>query len=57
MTKLSVQDIDTKHNMIYIKAAKGRKDRYAVLSEVALRVLLEYWKAYQPKNWLFPGLK
>lgn len=34
-----------------------RKDRYTVLSEVALRVLWEYWKAYQPKDWLFPGSK
>ncbi|KUK55985.1 MAG: Integrase family protein [Atribacteria bacterium 34_128] len=41
--------------MIHIKAAKGRKDRYTVLSEVALEVLREYWKGYQPKNWLFPG--
>ncbi|GAI45899.1 unnamed protein product, partial [marine sediment metagenome] len=55
VVKLRVQDIDTKRNMIHIKAAKGRKDRYTVLSEVALKVLREYWKAYQPKNWLFPG--
>jgi hypothetical protein len=57
VVKLIVQDIDTKRNMIHIKAAKGRKDRYTVLSEAALRVLREYWKAYQPKNWLFPGSK
>ncbi|GFP37735.1 hypothetical protein HKBW3S44_01412 [Candidatus Hakubella thermalkaliphila] len=30
--RLRPQDIDTKRNMIYIKAAKGRKDRYTVLS-------------------------
>jgi site-specific recombinase XerD len=57
VVKLRVQDIDTKRNMIHIKGAKGRKDRYTVLSEVALRVLREYWKVYQPKNWLFPGPK
>ena len=57
VVKLKLQDIDTKRNMIHIKAAKGRKDRYTVLSEVALRVLREYWKGYQPKNWLFPGPK
>lgn len=55
VVKLKVQDIDAKRNMIHIKAAKGQKDRYTVLSEVALRVLREYWKVYQPKNWLFPG--
>jgi len=53
--KLKTEHIDTKRNMIHIKAAKGRKERYTVLSEVALRVLREYWKAYQPKNWLFIG--
>ena len=57
VVKLRVQDIDTERKMIFIKAAKGRKDRYTVLSEVALRVLREYWKAYQPKNWLFPGAR
>jgi len=55
VVKLRLHDIDTKRNMIHIKAAKGRKDRYTVLSEVALRVLREYWKVYQPKNWLFQG--
>ena len=39
VVKLRVQDIDTKRNMIHIKAAKGQKDRYTVLSEVALRLL------------------
>lgn len=53
--KLKTEHIDTKRNMIHIKAAKGRKERYTVLSEVALRVLREYWKTYQPKNWLFIG--
>ena len=57
VVKLRVQDIDTKRNMIHIKEAKGRKDRYTVLSEVILKVLREYWQAYQPKNWLFPSPK
>jgi len=36
---------------------EGRKDRYTVLSEVALEVLGEYGKVYQPKDWLLPGPK
>ena len=55
VVKLRVEDIDTKRNMIHIKVAKGQKDRYTVLSEVALEVLREYWRVYQPNNWLFPG--
>jgi site-specific recombinase XerD len=30
VVKLRGQDIDTKHNMLHIKEAKGRKDRYTV---------------------------
>jgi site-specific recombinase XerD len=53
VVKLRVQDTDTKRSMIHIKAAKSRKDRYTVLSEVALEVLREYWKVYQPKTGFF----
>ncbi len=57
VVRLKVQDIDAKRNMIHIKGAKGRKDRYTILSKVALEVLREYWRVYQPKDWLFPGPK
>jgi len=57
VVKLRVEDIDTKRNMIHIRAGKGRKDRYTVLSKVALEVLKEYWRVYQPRIWLFPGSK
>ena len=36
---------------------RGQKDRYTVLSKVALEILHEYWKIYRPKKWLFPGPK
>ncbi len=31
------------------------KDRYALLSDVALQTLREYWKKEKPKKWLFPS--
>ena len=34
---------------------KGRKDRYAMLSEHLLHLLRTYWKASRPQGWLFPG--
>lgn len=37
--------------------AKGRKDRYTMLSETALNVLREYLGQYKPKNWLFEGAR
>ncbi|MGA9350078.1 MAG: tyrosine-type recombinase/integrase, partial [Anaerolineae bacterium] len=36
-------------------AGKGAKDRYTLLSEIALQVLREYFRAYKPKAWLFAG--
>jgi hypothetical protein len=37
VVKLRVQDIDTKRNMIHIKEAKGRKDRYTVFCYSSFR--------------------
>jgi len=57
VVKLKVQDIDEKRNMIHIEGAKGRKDRYTILSKVALEELKRYWRKYKPDKWLFPGAK
>lgn len=55
--RLKVNDIDSKRMMIHIRQGKGRKDRYTVLSDTALKILREYVKEYKPKDWLFPGGK
>lgn len=53
-----VGDIDSKNMQIFIREAKGNKDRYTILSRENLMVLREYWKSCgQPKEWLFPGDK
>ncbi|EYE87169.1 hypothetical protein Q428_14865, partial [Fervidicella metallireducens AeB] len=36
---------------------KGRKDRYTVLSEIALTQLRKYFMLYKPETWLFTGGK
>lgn len=55
VVKLRVTDIDSDRRMIHIRGAKGKKDRYSVLSGVALNVLRMYWRLYKPRDWLFPG--
>lgn len=55
VVKLRLEDIDSKRMLIHIKGAKGRKDRYTMLSETALETLREYWKQYKPEKWLFAG--
>jgi len=53
--KLRVEDIDSNRKLIYIRASKGRKDRYTLLSNVALQTLREYWKKEKPQKCLFPS--
>ncbi len=52
---LRVTDIDSQRMLIRVRQGKGRKDRYTVLSQVALEVLRKYSKKYRPFDWLFPG--
>lgn len=54
---LKVSDIDSKNMRIFIRQGKGKKDRYAILSQKSLDMLREYWKVYKPRDWLFEGRK
>lgn len=54
-THLKPSDIDSKRMMIWVQAGKGNRDRYTLLGKHTLGILKEYWKAYQPTEWLFPG--
>ena len=53
---LRVSDIDSQNMQIFIHQGKGGKDRYAILSQVMLDTLREYWKAYRPNKYLFHSL-
>ncbi len=52
---LKIEDIDSKRMLIKIRGAKGKKDRYTLLSERLLQELRLYYPAYRPKVWLFEG--
>jgi len=52
IVKLRVEDINSNRNLIHIKGAKGKKDRYSILSAVALGELKKYWKQYKPNHTL-----
>ncbi len=54
--KLRYDDISRVNNQIYIRQAKSRSDRYAILSKLTLEILTEYWQKYsKPKGLLFPN--
>ncbi|GMO41206.1 MAG: hypothetical protein Pg6C_01970 [Treponemataceae bacterium] len=53
--KLRREDIDFERKTLFIRSAKGCKDRYVMLSDVAARALREYLKQTICSAWLFPG--
>ncbi len=55
VVRLKIQDIDSSRMLIHITQGKGRKDRYTLLSEIALIQLRKYYSLYKPEIWLFPG--
>jgi len=52
---LKVSDIDSQRMVIRVQQGKGAKDRYTLLARRTLEVLRDYWRAYRPEEWLFPG--
>ena len=51
--RIKATDIDSKRKLIHIRNAKGKKDRYTLLSEFVLEKLRLYYKEYKPKEFLF----
>jgi len=45
--------IDSKRMLVYVAHGKGKKSRYTLLSEKALKILKVYYKAERPKKYLF----
>lgn len=52
---LRLIDIHSEEACIYIKSAKGKKDRRVPLSPHLLSLLRRYYKMYKPSYWLFEG--
>lgn len=53
--RLKIADVDGQRKLIHLKGAKGKKDRYTILSDTALNTLRLYYKSYRPKDFLFEG--
>jgi site-specific recombinase XerD len=52
---LKKEDIDFARKAVLIRLAKGRKDRYTLLSERAALFIKDYCALYGINSWLFPG--
>jgi site-specific recombinase XerD len=66
VVSLKLSDIDSERMVIRVEQGKGRKDRYAMLSEPLLHLLRAWWLAARVRGvmlahgsggggWLFPG--
>ncbi|MGK2862612.1 MAG: tyrosine-type recombinase/integrase, partial [Chitinophagaceae bacterium] len=55
IVSLKIKDIDSDRMLIYIRQAKGKKDRQVSLSVKLLEQLRKYYKEYKPGNYLFEG--
>jgi integrase/recombinase XerD len=47
---LRVTDIDSKRMILHVRQGKGNKDRQALLSPVALKMLRDYWRLYRAQR-------
>jgi len=54
---LRPEDIEEDRGLICVRQGKGRKDRYTILSDIAIEALRAYKHNYKLTQWLFPGAK
>ncbi|HEU5289289.1 MAG TPA: site-specific integrase [Cyclobacteriaceae bacterium] len=57
LINLRVGDLDTTRQVVFIRGAKGRKDRQSLLAKNLNPLLEQYITEYKPRHWLFEGEK
>jgi len=55
MRQLKIADVNIKTNRIFVRSAKGKKDRYTLFSQHLHSLLQEYLEKEKPKIYLFEG--
>ena len=55
LLNLTLKDVLSDRNLLFIRQSKGKKDRVVPISDKIIDMLREYYKAYKPKTWLFEG--
>jgi site-specific recombinase XerD len=53
---LRKDDLHLNSNKIFIKAGKGKKDRYTILATKMRNMLQDYLQQYRPPYWLLEGM-
>lgn len=57
VVRLQVEDIDAQRRLVRVRGGKGRKDRYTLLGDAALKSLQTYRQRERSEKWLFPGAR
>lgn len=57
LINLRIGDLDISRKVVFIRGAKGRKDRQSLLAKNLVPLLEPYLKEYKPRYWLFEGEK
>ena len=55
LLKLRRQDLNFDKNLIFVRDAKGKKDRTTILAESTAKMLHVYLEEFKPNYWLFEG--
>ena len=55
LVNLRIEDIRSTEGYLFIKGAKGKKDRRTMLSKHLVELLRAYYKLHRPAYWLFEG--
>ena len=56
LINLRIKDVGFDKKIIFVRAAKGKKDRTTILADHTALVLNKYLKLYKPNYWLFEGM-
>ena len=55
LLNLTLKDVMSDRNLLFIRQSKGKKDRVVPISIKLIEMLRDYYKAFKPKIWLFEG--
>jgi integrase/recombinase XerD len=55
LLNLTLKDILSDRNLLFIRQSKGKKDRVVPISIKLIEMLRDYYKVFKPKTWLFEG--
>ncbi len=55
LLNLTLKDVLSDRNLLFIRQSKGKKDRVVPISNKLIEMLRDYYKAFKPKTWLFEG--